>query len=203
MTKKIYIGQGIFLLAIFLFFGFLIASVSGGGEFTPTLIPTPTPPPQYGSIYAYTDPSGAYVYLDGAYKGQSPITIYKVPAGTHTVKFTKSGYKDCVKTVTVYPNQQTSVYCSLNPYCCCCCCCCCYWPLDPSSKNISTGDNALVGDKASLNGCCGINSYSSSNNASIGDKALIGDKARPNWCCCCCCCWPCKCCYCPCKCLLL
>ena len=67
-----------------------------------------------GSIYATSTPSGANMYLDGTYKGTSPITILNVPVGTHTVKYTKTGYKDCVKTVTVYANQQRNVHCSLE-----------------------------------------------------------------------------------------
>ena len=71
--------------------------------------------PQKGSIYATSNPSGANVYLDGTYKGTSPITISNVPVGSHTVKYTKSGYVDCEKTVTVYANQQANVHCDLQP----------------------------------------------------------------------------------------
>jgi ribosomal protein S27E len=72
------------------------------------------PVQQTGSIYATSTPSGAKVYLDGTYKGTSPITISDVPVGTHTVKYTKTGYKDCEKTVTVYANQERSVHCDLD-----------------------------------------------------------------------------------------
>ena len=68
---------------------------------------------QTGSIYATSSPSGANVYLDGAYKGTAPRTIPEVSVGYHTVKFTRSGYLDCEKTATVNANQQTNVYCNL------------------------------------------------------------------------------------------
>ena len=69
---------------------------------------------QTGSIYATSNPTGANVYLDGAYKGVSPTTIPDVSVGSHTVKYTKSGYTDCQKTVTVTANQQTNVHCDLQ-----------------------------------------------------------------------------------------
>ncbi|MFN3528028.1 MAG: PEGA domain-containing protein, partial [Candidatus Altarchaeaceae archaeon] len=97
MTQKIYFKQGIFLLAIILFFSFQTAAN------------------QYGSIRVETDPSGMDVFLDDEYKGQTPTTISNVPVGTHTVKCTKPGYKNCVWTVTVDPGEMIKVFCAQTP----------------------------------------------------------------------------------------
>ena len=54
-----------------------------------------------GTIAVSSDPSGAMVYLDDGYKGVTPLTISDLPEGVHTVKLTKSGYKDYWETVHV------------------------------------------------------------------------------------------------------
>lgn len=46
-------------------------------------------------------PSGASVYLDGVYKGTTPLTILDVSVGSHTIKLTLSGYADHIEIVTV------------------------------------------------------------------------------------------------------
>ncbi|NMG82596.1 MAG: PEGA domain-containing protein, partial [Methanosarcinales archaeon] len=54
-------------------------------------------------------PSGASIYLDGAYKGTTPKTIRSVPIGSHTVGISKEGYHDETKSVSVKQDQTTSV----------------------------------------------------------------------------------------------
>jgi hypothetical protein len=65
--------------------------------------------PTTGSISVSSNPSDANVYLDGAYKGTTPTTLYNVPIGSHAVKFTKLGYNDISSTVTVSLGQTASV----------------------------------------------------------------------------------------------
>ena len=62
-----------------------------------------------GSIYVTSNPSGARVYLDGAYKGTTPYTITSVSVGSHTIKLTKTGYGDITKIVNVVSGGTTSV----------------------------------------------------------------------------------------------
>ena len=50
--------------------------------------------PDSGSIYVQSTPSGAKINIDRIYKGTAPITISDVSVGYHTIKLTKSGYKD-------------------------------------------------------------------------------------------------------------
>ena len=99
----------------------------------PTPVSTPIPIP-VGSISVISDPAGALVYLDGSYKGDTPITISGVPAksltdvtdwskayssyigsGKHQIKLTNRGYQDYITTVTVEAGQITSVIITLTP----------------------------------------------------------------------------------------
>ncbi len=60
-----------------------------------------------GSISVGSDPDGAEVYLDDAYKGITPITISYVPVGEHTIKISKINYYDIEERVTVTADQRT------------------------------------------------------------------------------------------------
>jgi hypothetical protein len=74
-----------------------------------------TAQPSYGSVYVSTSPSGANVYLDGIYKGQSPRTISGVDAGSHIVEAELAGYQEWSGRVTVVSNQQAQLSVSLTP----------------------------------------------------------------------------------------
>ena len=65
--------------------------------------------PTTGSIAITTTPTGASVYLDGVYKGITPVTLHSVSAGTYTVKLTLSGYEDYEESVRVYAGQTASI----------------------------------------------------------------------------------------------
>jgi hypothetical protein len=116
-----------------------------------TLAPTPTPTPQtpswvvaptptpihqvqpVGSISVISDPVGALVYLDGSFKGFTPITITGVSPtygyfdGTgyistrigdhpHQIKMTKIGYQEyTISDVLVTEGKTTSVSAALTP----------------------------------------------------------------------------------------
>ena len=41
------------------------------------------------------------VYLDGALKGQTPITIQNIPARAHEIKISREGYTDVIKTIDI------------------------------------------------------------------------------------------------------
>ena len=70
---------------------------------------TPRLTKETGSIYVSSYPAGANVYLDDSYQGTTPITIYDIATGSHTIKLTKSGYKDYQKTVYVSAGSKESV----------------------------------------------------------------------------------------------
>ena len=54
-----------------------------------------------GTIKFTSTPSGAGVFLDGNFKGVSPITIKDLAPGKHSLKTTKIGYKEYQQEVTV------------------------------------------------------------------------------------------------------
>ncbi|MEN6609684.1 MAG: PEGA domain-containing protein [Methanoregulaceae archaeon] len=70
-----------------------------------TLNPIPTQV-QYGSLYVWTSPSGAAVYLNGNYRGVSPLTISSLSPGSYSVSADLSGYQSQSDTVTIYAGQQ-------------------------------------------------------------------------------------------------
>lgn len=65
--------------------------------------------PSTGSITVTSTPTGATIYLDGSYKEATPATLSNVPVGSHTIKFTKSGYNDISKTVMVSSGNTATI----------------------------------------------------------------------------------------------
>ena len=55
----------------------------------------------YGSLIISSNPSGAIVYLDGNYKGETPMNISGVVVGLHSLKLTKRFYADVEKRIQV------------------------------------------------------------------------------------------------------
>ena len=70
--------------------------------------------PRYGKIKVTSDPSRARVFLDGTYRGRTPITIGDVTVGEHQIKVTKDDYYDWSETVTVKSNRTTTVLARLD-----------------------------------------------------------------------------------------
>ena len=54
-----------------------------------------------GSIAVSSDPPGVAVYLDGKNKGNTPLFIYGVIVGRHSLKLAGPGYEDWEKQITV------------------------------------------------------------------------------------------------------
>ena len=71
--------------------------------------------PQYGKIKVTSTPSYAEVYLDGAYRGKTPITLSNVKVGKHTIKVTKKDYYNYSETVQVKGSSTTYVFARLEP----------------------------------------------------------------------------------------
>jgi serine/threonine protein kinase len=62
----------------------------------------------FGKIVVNAKP-WANVYLDGNLKGQTPITIPKVPSGEHHVKIVREGYAEITRTITVKSSEENSI----------------------------------------------------------------------------------------------
>jgi hypothetical protein len=58
-----------------------------------------------GSLAVITDPSGAEVFIDGNFRGVSPVTIQGLSAGMHTILLTLQEYTDNSTTITITAGQ--------------------------------------------------------------------------------------------------
>ncbi|QSZ67018.1 PEGA domain-containing protein [Methanofollis aquaemaris] len=76
------------------------------------------PKPVSGTIDVFSNPVGAYIYLDGEYQGRTypeGYVIIGVTPGTHTVTLKLTGYTDVSSSVNVNSGQESSVRMTLNP----------------------------------------------------------------------------------------
>ncbi len=95
------------------------ASIASGATtyLSPTLVANPQP--QYATVSISSNPSGANVYGDGVYVGQtrtgSPLVFTDVKPGVHTLLLIKSGYQDYQTTQNVVAGQDYVVSVTLNP----------------------------------------------------------------------------------------
>jgi len=67
------------------------------------------PPPNYGRIFAISNPPGAKVYLDNFYQGVTPLNLDSITSGQHSIKLVLSGYQEWNSYVSVFPSQTTTV----------------------------------------------------------------------------------------------
>ena len=65
----------------------------------------PKEEPDYGSISVISNPQGAKVYLDNAYKGNTPLNIRNVATGRHNIRIMLSGYEEWSRDITVSTSQ--------------------------------------------------------------------------------------------------
>ena len=63
-----------------------------------------------GEIKLTSTPSGASVFLDGSFKGVSPIIISNVSVGKHIIKLTKSGYQDWQQEINVSSDKTIEIF---------------------------------------------------------------------------------------------
>ncbi|MFA4861185.1 PEGA domain-containing protein [Methanoregula sp.] len=68
-----------------------------------------------GSLYVISQPTNAKVYLDGVYRGITPITLNNLAATTHIVQLDYPGYYDWKSTVEVPAGGTRTVSGTLNP----------------------------------------------------------------------------------------
>ena len=84
---------------------------------TPPPTPTPTPPKveeALARLTLTTVPIGATVYIDGIKLGLTPTILDEVRSGKHTLRFTKSGYIDDERDITVEPGESKVVTVNLE-----------------------------------------------------------------------------------------
>ena len=102
------------VLSLFTLTGFSQNANIGGITYGPG---SPKPPSvvkeKESSLRVTSSPSGASVYLDGVYKGSTPLTIENIEGGYHNVKLVKEHYKDEVERVYIPKNSRKSLHARL------------------------------------------------------------------------------------------
>ncbi len=68
-----------------------------------------------GALVIKTSPSGARIYVDGAFRGLSPIMLDNVSPGAHTVIAKLTGFWESIKDVEVNEGEKTKVKFKLTP----------------------------------------------------------------------------------------
>lgn len=85
---------------------------------TVTVTVTPTTTQTYspsGTMQVFSNPTGAKVYLDSVYKGETPITLTGIPQGNHLVDVEKDGYYPYSAQGWVQIGANTLVFPTLVP----------------------------------------------------------------------------------------
>ena len=67
-----------------------------------------------GSMNIYSEPSGAKIYLDNAYVGETPMSLEKVAEGEHEIRLVKLDYKIWTSKVVVRSFKPTDVKTTLE-----------------------------------------------------------------------------------------
>ncbi len=76
--------------------------------------PPPPPPPAAATLDVRSDPSGAQVYLDGAYLGLTPLVAGTQP-GRHRLEVKKAGYRPYRARVRLGAGERVRVFARLVP----------------------------------------------------------------------------------------
>jgi len=94
-------------------------SVSAGQTTTVSATLASDPKPVYGTVSISSDPSGASVYADDVYVGQTspgiPLVFTQVKPGYHTLLVSKTGYQDYSTNGVVAAGQNLDLVVKLTP----------------------------------------------------------------------------------------
>ncbi len=81
-------------------------------KITADLVPQAVP--AFGSIAVNSNPQGAKVYLDNAYKGVTPINLRDIPVGRYKIKLVLPDYQEWNSEVTVIASQTARIFVTLE-----------------------------------------------------------------------------------------
>ncbi|MBO8183446.1 MAG: PEGA domain-containing protein [Archaeoglobus sp.] len=70
--------------------------------------------PNVGYLTVYSTPSGADVYVDNQYIGQTPIENYELPRGEHSLTIQMEGYQEYYTTVFIMPGETSIINANLG-----------------------------------------------------------------------------------------
>lgn len=74
----------------------------------PQLQPSPPPPRDTGTVTIKSSPLGAQTYVDGEYRGITPLTL-SLYTGTHTILIRLSGYNDWSSAISVSAGSSQTI----------------------------------------------------------------------------------------------
>jgi hypothetical protein len=77
-----------------------------------TLVPDA---PETGSLYIRSDPSGADLWVDSRYYGETPGTVGDLNPGSYDILLRKAGYLDHEESARVNAGRTTNVYGGMTP----------------------------------------------------------------------------------------
>lgn len=69
---------------------------------------------ELGSIRASSNINGAFMYMDGIYKGMVPLKLNNIPTGNHLIRISADKYFDYTKWITVDANRTTYIEANLE-----------------------------------------------------------------------------------------
>ncbi|MBI4019924.1 MAG: PEGA domain-containing protein [Candidatus Aenigmarchaeota archaeon] len=68
-----------------------------------------------GNLSVTTEPTGAFLFVDGFFWGTTPITVHDLDPTNHSVNISKAGYSDHIAEVEVPSGQTAFLNVTLNP----------------------------------------------------------------------------------------
>ena len=68
-----------------------------------------------GTLSVESEPAGAAVFVDGAFKGETPLNLENVTAGDHRVRLQKDGYLENARIISVTAGKASTVRVRLTP----------------------------------------------------------------------------------------
>jgi hypothetical protein len=69
----------------------------------------------FGSLFIDTEPTGAFIYIDGINKGRTPYTQERIEAKSFKIKLVKENYHDLEEIVSINAGQKYSKTYKLSP----------------------------------------------------------------------------------------
>ncbi len=86
---------------------------------TPAVRSTPAPArtttPSSGEVTIGSSPVGAKVYIDGSYRGTTPLSLRDISSGPHTLRLVLDGYTDFSGGLSVSSGKVTDSFVPLIP----------------------------------------------------------------------------------------
>jgi hypothetical protein len=85
--------------------GILAVGSGHTSEINAFLVVSKEPLNDTGAVAVATDPGGAEIYIDGVFKGVSPVTVPGLPNGTHLILVTLKEYENISANITITGGQ--------------------------------------------------------------------------------------------------